>query len=72
MSFDLDRHVRRLRRQGVDGLRAVILTTLLAYMLGNFANGFWVGGLANMACALVGILIGLAVSELPAAAGESK
>lgn len=53
-------------------LRAVILTTLLAYMLGNFANGFWVGGLANMACALVGILIGLAVSELPAAAGESK
>ncbi len=53
-------------------LRAVLLTTLLAYMLGNFANGFWVGGLANMACALVGILIGLALNEQSAAAVESK
>jgi len=53
-------------------LRVVILTTLLAYLLSNFANGFWVGGLANMACALVGILIGLTLSEQSAAAGESK
>lgn len=53
-------------------LRVVILTTLLAYLLCNVANGFWVGGLANMACALVGILIGLALNEQPAAAGESK
>jgi O-antigen ligase len=53
-------------------LRVVILTTLLAYLLCNVANGFWVGGLANMACALVGILVGLALNEKPAAAGESK
>lgn len=53
-------------------LRVVILTTLLAYLLSNFANGFWVGGLANMACALVGILIGLTLTEQSAAAGESK
>ncbi len=53
-------------------LRVVILTTLLAYLLCNVANGFWVGGLANMACALVGILVGLALNEQPAAAGESK
>lgn len=53
-------------------LRAVILTTLLAYMLGNFANGFWVGGLANMACALVGVLVGLALNEQSVAAGKSK
>ncbi len=53
-------------------LRVVILTTLLAYLLSNFANGFWVGGLANMACALVGILVGLTLSEQSAAAGESK
>lgn len=53
-------------------LRAVILTTLLAYMLGNFANGFWVGGLANMACALVGILVALALNEQSDAAGKSK
>jgi len=44
-------------------LRAVILTTLFAYMLSNIANGFWVGGLANMACALVGMLVGLSGSE---------
>lgn len=53
-------------------LRVVILTSLLAYLLCNVANGFWVGGLANMACALVGILVGLALNEQPAAAGESK
>lgn len=53
-------------------LRVVILTTLLAYLLSNFANGFWVGGLANMACALVGILIGLKLTEQSAAAGEGK
>ena len=53
-------------------LRVVILTTLLAYLLCNVANGFWVGGLSNMACALVGILVGLALNEQPAAAGESK
>ncbi|MBL8403320.1 MAG: O-antigen ligase family protein [Dechloromonas sp.] len=53
-------------------LCAVILTTLFAYLLSNVANGFWVGGLANMACALVGILIGLTLSEQSAAAGESK
>lgn len=53
-------------------LRAVILTTLLAYLLGNFANGFWVGGLANMACALVGILVGLAFNEQRISAVESK
>jgi O-antigen ligase len=48
-------------------LRAALLTTLLAYMLGNFANGFWVGGLANMACALVGILVALTLNEQSAA-----
>lgn len=53
-------------------LRVVILTTLLAYLLSNVANGFWVGGLANMACALVGILIGLTLNEQSAAAGEGK
>ncbi|HLO64158.1 MAG TPA: O-antigen ligase family protein [Azonexus sp.] len=53
-------------------LRVVILTTLLAYLLSNFANGFWVGGLANMACALVGILVGLKLTEQSAAAGEGK
>lgn len=53
-------------------LRAVILTTLLAYLLSNVANGFWVGGLANMACALVGIMIGLKLTEQPAVAGEGK
>lgn len=51
-------------------LRAVLLTTLLAYMLGNFANGFWVGGLANMACALVGILVALTLNEQAAAGGK--
>ena len=54
------------------GLRAVILTTLFAYFLSNLANGFWVGGLANMACALVGILLGLADSEQPSPAVEGK
>jgi len=53
-------------------LRAIILTTLLAYLLCNVANGFWVGGLANMAWALVGILVGLALNEQSAAAGEGK
>ena len=54
-------------------LRVVILTTLLAYLLSNLANGFWVGGLANMACALVGILVGLTLNEQSTvAAGESK
>uniref|UniRef100_Q47JR1 O-antigen polymerase n=1 Tax=Dechloromonas aromatica (strain RCB) TaxID=159087 RepID=Q47JR1_DECAR len=53
-------------------LRVVILTTLLAYLLSNLANGFWVGGLANMACALVGILVGLAISEQPAPAVEKQ
>lgn len=53
-------------------LRVVLLTGLLAYMLGNFANGFWVGGLANMACALVGILVGLALNEQSATALETK
>ena len=53
-------------------LRAVILTTLLAYLLSNVANGFWVGGLANMACALVGILVGLALNEQSAATVERK
>ena len=53
-------------------LRVVILTTLLAYLLSNVANGFWVGGLANMACALVGILVGLALNEQSAAVGEGK
>lgn len=53
-------------------LRAVILTTLLAYLLGNVANGFWVGGLANMACALVGILVGLAFNERTISAVENK
>ncbi|MCG2575984.1 O-antigen ligase family protein [Dechloromonas sp. XY25] len=52
-------------------LRVVILTTLLAYLLSNVANGFWVGGLANMACALVGILVGLSLTEQSADAGES-
>lgn len=69
-------------RQGLKGLvrgpvehqrlRVVILTTLLAYLLSNMANGFWVGGLANMACALVGILIGLVLSEQSAAVEENK
>jgi O-antigen ligase len=53
-------------------LRVVILTTLLAYLLSNLANGFWVGGLANMACALVGILVGLTLTEQSVVAGESK
>lgn len=53
-------------------LRAVILTTLLAYLLSNVANGFWVGGLANMACALVGILVGLAFNEQTTSAVENK
>jgi O-antigen ligase len=53
-------------------LRIVILTTLFAYMLSNFANGFWVGGLANIACALVGILLGLRSSEESSPAVERK
>lgn len=53
-------------------LRVVILTTLLAYLLCNVANGFWVGGLANMACALVGILVGLAFNEQTTSAVENK
>lgn len=59
-------------RSEFQGLCAVILVTLFAYMLSNVANGFWVGGLANMACALVGILVGLALNEQPAADGGSK
>lgn len=64
--------LKGLVRGSVDNqhLRAVILTTLLAYLLSNFANGFWVGGLANMACALVGILVALTLNEQSAVAGE--
>lgn len=53
-------------------LRAVILTTLLAYLLSNVVNGYWVGGLANMACALIGILLGLRLTEQSVVAGEGK
>lgn len=53
-------------------LRVVILTTLLAYLLSNIANGFWVGGLANMACALVGLLVALTLNEQTTPTAENK
>lgn len=48
-------------------LRFVLLLGVMAYLLLNFANGYWVGSVANVAMVLAGMLLSLlaAVPEAP-------
>lgn len=44
-------------------LRLVLMVGIVAYLLSNFANGYWVGGVANIAMALAGMLLALERSQ---------
>ena len=55
---------RILRTKGqINDISIAITIFLFSYVLSNFANGYWVGTLANMACALTGVLLGLTTTQ---------